>query len=74
MKEDYQEMFSLLPDQSSVIVGIGKNSKVQYVVQEISGQSEKSAGKDNAAVSMGIQKGRFDGTDEAIQKLLRRDN
>ena len=74
MKEDYQEMFSLLPDQSSVIVGIGKNSKVQYVVQEISGQSEKSAGKDIAAVSMGIQKGRFDGTDEAIQKLLRRDN
>lgn len=74
MKEDYQEMFSLLPDQSSIVVGIGKISKVQYVVQEISGQSEKSAGKDIAAVSMGIQKGRFDGTDEAIQKLLRRDN
>lgn len=43
-------------------------------MQEISGQSEKVAGKDTASVSMGIQKGRFDGTDEAIQKLLRRDN
>lgn len=70
MKEDYQEMYSSLPDQSFVVVGIGTSSKVQYVVQEIVGQNANAAGNNIATISMGIQKGIFDGTDESIQKLL----
>lgn len=70
MKEDYQELFTSLPDKSFVTVGIGVSPKVQYVEQVIVGQTAKAAGSNIASVSMGIQKGKYDGTDKAIDNLI----
>lgn len=70
MKEDYQELFASLPDKSFVTIGIGASPKVQYVEQEIVGQTAKAAGSNIASVSMGIQKGKYDGTDKAIENLI----
>lgn len=63
MKKDYQEMWeSMSDDASSVIIGIGSGRDVHYIEQEICNQNPKNAGSKIASLSMGIQKGKYDGS------------
>ena len=68
MKKDYQEMYGLLPDTPYIMTGIGLTKEVQYMEQEIYNQDPKKAGSSIASLSMGIQKGKYDGTDEMFEK------
>lgn len=69
MKEDYQELVNKLSEESYVVTGMGLSKNVQYVEKEIDFQNPNNAGKNIASLSMGIQKGKYDGTAEAIEKL-----
>lgn len=70
MKEDYQEMLTSLSTQQHIAKGIGISEKVQYVERQIVRQTSRGAGSNIASISMGIQRGQFDGTEESFQKLL----
>lgn len=71
MKKDYQEMINALPDESYIITGMGLDRKVQYVEQTINALDADKAGSNIAALAMGIQKGKYDGTDEALIKCTK---
>ena len=70
MKEDYQEMLTSLSAQQHIANGIGISAKVQYVEQQIVQQTSRGAVSNIASISMGIQRGQFDGTEESFRKLL----
>ena len=69
MKADYQAMFDSLPS-APFMFAEGKLSKaVQFIEYEvISNPDEQDI--DIANLSMGIQKGKYDGSNEAFQKLI----
>ncbi len=68
MKKDYQEMYEALPDTPFMMTRSGLTRKIQYMEQEIYNQDAKKAGSSIAVLSMGIQKGKYDGTDETFEK------
>lgn len=74
MKADYQELVNELPEESFVVTGMGLSKNVLYIEQEIDSQNPNKAGKNIASLSMGIQKGKYDGTVEAIEKLTTEEN
>lgn len=68
MKADYQEMYDKLPEAPFIIASPGKGltREIQYIEQEVFMQSPENAGRAIAALSMGIQKGKYDGTNESF--------
>jgi len=68
MKSDYQEMYEMLPDASSLMVGVGMMHEVQYIEQEVLCQNPMNAGSKIASLSMGIQKGKYDGSDNSYKE------
>ena len=68
MKKDYQEMYEALPDTPFMMTRSGLTRKIQYMEQEIYNQDEKKEGSSIAVLSMVIQKGKYDGTDETCEK------
>lgn len=71
MKKDYQEMVENLPDNDYIITGMGLGREVQYIEQTVTGLNPKTAGSKIASLSMGIQKGKYDGSDETYEKFTR---
>lgn len=76
MKADYQEMYYQLPEAPFMMVsfGAGLTREVQYIEQEVFMQSPEKAGRAIAALSMGIQKGKYDGTDESFHQWTGKPN
>lgn len=70
MKKDYQELYKSLPYDNVVLTGFGASSEVQYLEQVIRVQDTANSVSNIAALSMGIQKGKYDGTDTAYQKII----
>lgn len=70
MKADYQELVNALPMESYIITCQNFDKNVQYIEQIITGMNSEKAGKKIASVSMGIQKGKYDGTIEMFEKLI----
>lgn len=70
MKADYQEMYDQLPETTFMMVscGTGLTREIQYIEQEVFMQNPEKAGRAIASLSMGIQKGKYDGTNEAFQQ------
>lgn len=68
MKIDYQELINSLQDESYAITGMGFDRKVQYIERKMNVIDPINAGSNIAALAMGIQKGKYDGTDEAFLK------
>lgn len=68
MKKDYQEMYEALLSNQIILTETGWTSEVQYVEQEVNGLNPHTAGSDISSLSMGIQKGKYDGTDESLKK------
>ena len=70
MKADYQEMYYQLPEAPFMMVnfGAGLTREIQYIEQEVFMQSPEKAGSAIASLSMGIQKGKYDGTNESFQQ------
>lgn len=68
MKTDYQELINALPDESYMITGMGFGREVQYIEQKITELNPDKAGSNIVGLAMGIQKGKYDGTDEAFAK------
>lgn len=64
MKKDYQEMYGFLSDTAFVQTSSGLSREVQYIEQEIENQNPKKAGSSIASLSMKIQKGKYDGSNE----------
>ncbi len=66
MKADYQAMYDTIPN-APFIMGIGKS--VKYVVFPVEFDWE---GNDSsiAQLAMGIQRGKYDGTDESYEKII----
>ena len=69
MKAEYQSLMDELPESSYIITNKGLSREVQYIEYEIDAQNPNSAGRNIASLSMGIQKGKYDGTAAAIEKL-----
>lgn len=69
MKADYQSLMDELLESSYIITNKGLSREVQYIEYEINDQTPNSAGRNIASLSMGIQKGKYDGTAAAIEKL-----
>lgn len=69
MKADYQSLMDELPERSYIVTSKGLSREVQYIECEIDSQNPDSAGRNIAFLSMGIQKGKYDGTAAAIEKL-----
>lgn len=69
MKKDYQEMYESLPDAQFMMTSVGLTREIQYLEQEIYNQDPQKAGENIANLSMGIQKGKYDGTNESFKKL-----
>lgn len=69
MKADYQSLMDELPESSYIVTNKGLSREVQYIEYEIDAQNPDSAGRNIASLSMGIQKGKYDGTAAAIEKL-----
>ena len=69
MKKDYQEMYESLPDAQFMMTSDGLTREVQYMEQIIENQNPQKAGSSIATLSMGIQKGKYDGTDESFERL-----
>ena len=61
-------MYESLPNAKYVLTRTGLAKEVQYREQEIFNQDSRSAGSRIASLSMGIQKGKYDGTEEAFKK------
>ena len=64
MKNDYQEMYGFLSDTAFIQTSSGLSREVQYIEQEIENQNPKKAGSSIASLSMKIQKGKYDGSNE----------
>lgn len=73
MKADYQSLVDELPESSYLVINKGLSREVQYIEWEIGSQNPNSAGSNIASLSMGIQKGKYDGTVAAIEKLTMED-
>lgn len=69
MKKDYQEMYESLLDAQFMMTSDGLTREVQYMEQIIENQNPRKAGSSIATLSMGIQKGKYDGTDESFERL-----
>lgn len=69
MKADYQSMYYDLPDVPFMMTsfGSGLTREIQYMDQDVYMQKPTSAGSDIASLSMGIQKGKYDGTDQSFE-------
>lgn len=74
MKEDYQEMLMILPDEVCNITCQNSNKNVQYIEQFVANKDAEKAGKKIALLSMGIQRGKYDGTTELFEKLINEKN
>ena len=61
MKADYQSLMDELPESSYIVTNKGLSREVQYIEYEINAQNPNSAGRNIASLSMGIQKGKYDG-------------
>jgi hypothetical protein len=70
MKKDYEEMYNSLPNTAYMMTSIGLSREVQYVEQEIVKQDPENAGSNIASLSMGIQKGKYDGSKGALDRLI----
>lgn len=70
MKEDYQEMVNALPVESYMVTCQNLNRNVKYIEQIIPGMNAERAGSKIAIMSMGIQKGKYDGTTEMYEKIM----
>lgn len=70
MKEDYQEIINSLPDESFTTTCQNLNRNVQYIEQVVTGMSAQKAGSKIASMSMGIQRGKYDGSIETFEKLI----
>lgn len=70
MKADYQSMYNELPDAPFIMTsfGIGLTREIQYMAQDVYMQEPSKAGGDIASLSMGIQKGKYDGTDQSFEQ------
>lgn len=64
MKKDYQEMYGFLSDTAFIQTSSGLSREVQYIEQEIENQNPKKAGSSIDSLSMKIQKGKYDGSNE----------
>ena len=75
MKKDYEEMYFSLPEEVLALTNVGLSHEVQYIEQEVTEQGCGTAGYSISALSMGIQKGKYDGSTESLEKLtgFRRD-
>ena len=51
-----------------MITGMGLGREVQYIEQKITELNPDKAGSNIVGLAMGIQKGNYDGTDEAFAK------
>lgn len=71
MKKDYQELIDYLINDSAASAGIIYSHKVEYIEQVKEGQDSITAGSDIVSLAMGIQKGKYDGTDEAFEKCIK---
>lgn len=69
MKADYQSLMDELPESSYIVTNKGLSREVQYIEYEIDAQNLNGAGRNIASLSMEIQKGKYDGTAAAIEKL-----
>lgn len=67
--EDYQSLMDELPESSYIVTNKGLSREVQYIEYEIDAQNPNGAGRNIASLSMGIQKGKCDGTAATIEKL-----
>lgn len=72
MKEDYEDMYLSLPDEVLTLTNVGLTHGVQYVEQEVVEQDSQSAGYNIASLSMGIQKGKYNGSKELFEKLTKK--
>lgn len=71
MKKDYQDLVYALPDESYVITGMGLDRNVQYIERKINALDADKAGSKIASLAMGIQKGKYNGTDETFVKCTK---
>lgn len=71
MKTDYQDLVNALPDETFMITGMGLTREVQYIEQKINGLDSGKAGSSIVSLAMGIQKGKYDGTDETFAKCTK---
>lgn len=70
MKTDYQEMVNALPDEVYSITGRVMRREVQYIEQTINVLDPDKAGSNIVGLAMGIQKGKYDGSDESFEKCI----
>lgn len=68
MKSDYQEMYNSISSKPSLSTPNGWSSDVQYIERPIVSMIN-DYDTDVAQISMAIQKAKYDGSDEAYQKL-----
>lgn len=68
MKKDYQEMIENLPDNDYIITGLGLGREVHYIEQIVTGMNPEDVGSKIASLAMGIQKGKYDGSDTTYEK------
>lgn len=71
MKEDYQEMINALPDEAYIVTCRNSSRNVQYIEQVVTAMNAENAGSKIASMSMGIQRGKYDGTTEMYEKLTK---
>lgn len=72
MKADYQSMYDNLPDAPFLMTsyGIGLTREIKYLENVVNNQRPDNAGRDIASLSMGIQKGKYDGTEESFKQWI----
>lgn len=68
MKKDYQSMYESLSDDILVMTGMRGTQEITYLDYEVDAMDSKCTGANIASLSMGIQKGKYDGSDEAYEK------
>lgn len=73
MKKDYQSMYESLPNEIAMVTGFGTTQDVMYLNQTIKEMNKNTAGSNIASLSMGIQKGKYDGTEEAYKRFCTED-
>lgn len=70
---NWSNLMDELPESSYLLTNKKLSREVQYIEYEIDSQNPSSVGSDIASLSMGIQKGKYIGTVEAIEKLTRKE-
>lgn len=63
-------MYDSLSNEISVMTSVGLSREVHYIEQEIENQDPEKAGSNIANLSMEIQKGKYDGSNEAFVRML----